>query len=75
MGCCVVGGLQFGAGLVRGHPHASGVRLVSVPPIQACCQHAWCLACAELSPLGREGSMIGSQAVPTHAMVKQLLLS
>ena len=30
-------------------------RLISVPPIQACCQNAWCLACVELCPLGREG--------------------
>ena len=45
-------GLEFGAGLVRGHQHASGVRLITVPPIQA---YAWCLACVELCPLGREG--------------------
>ena len=38
-------------------------------------QHAWCLACVELCPLGREGSMRGGQIVPTHAMVKQLPLS
>ena len=30
MGCCVVGGLEFGAGMVRGHHHASGVRLITV---------------------------------------------
>ena len=41
-GCCVAGGLEFGAGvdprigLVRGHRPASGVRLVRVPPIQTC---------------------------------------
>ena len=63
-------------GVLRpGHQHAPGVRLVSVPPIQACCQHAWCLACVEFCPLGREGSMIGGQIVPTHAMAKQLPLS
>ena len=43
---------QAGAGLVQGHQHASGVRLISVPPIQACWQHAWCLACVEICPLG-----------------------
>ena len=75
MGCCVAGILEFGAGLVRGHQHAAGVRLVSIPLVQACCQHAWCLACAELCPLGREGSMIGGQIVPNHAMAKQLPLS
>ena len=76
MGCCVAGGLEFGAGLVRGHQHVPGVRLGGVPPNQACCwQHAWCLACVELCPLGREGSMIGGQIVPTHAMAKQLPLS
>ena len=71
MRCCVAGGLEFGAGLVRRHHHASGVGLVTVPPIQVCCQHAWCLACVESCPLGREGSMIGGQIVPTHAMPKQ----
>ena len=75
MGGCVTGGLESGAGLVREHQHAPGVRLVSVPPIQACCQHAWCLACVELCPLGREGFTIGGQIVPTHAMAKQLPLS
>ena len=75
MRCCVAGGLEFEAGLVRGHQHASGVRLITVPPIQACCQHAWCLTCAELCPLGREDSMIGGQIIPTHAMAKQLPLS
>ena len=69
MGCSVAGGLEFGAGLVRGHQHASGVRLVSAPPIQACCQHAWCLAYVELCPLGME--FIGGQIVPTHAMPKK----
>ena len=49
-------------------------RLISVPPIQACCQHAWCLACVELCPLGREGSMLGGQITLTHAMAKQLPL-
>ena len=72
MGCCVAGGLEFGAGLVRGHQHASGVRLITVPPIQACCQHDWRLASVELCPLGREGSMIGGQILPTHAVAKQL---
>ena len=75
MGCCVAGGLEFGAGLVRGNQHAPGVRLASVPPNQACCQHAWCSACVELCPLERQGSMIGGQIVPTHAMAKQLPLS
>ena len=59
----------------RGHQHASGVRLIAVPPIQACCQHACCLACVELCPLGREGFMIGGQVVPTQAIAKQLPLS
>ena len=75
MGCCVAGGLEFGAGSVWGRQHASGVRLVNVPPIQACCQYAWCLACMGLCPLGREGSVIGGHIVPTHAMAKQLPLS
>ena len=41
-GCCVAGGLEFGAGSilesvsVQGQRPASGVRLVRVPPIQAC---------------------------------------
>ena len=41
-GCCVAGGLEFGAGFdprigtVRGDRPASGVRLVRVPPIQTC---------------------------------------
>ena len=41
-GCCVAGGLEFGAGIdprigtVRGHRPASGVRLVRVPPNQTC---------------------------------------
>ena len=41
-GCCVAGGLEFGAGIdpridtVRGHRPASGVRPVRVPPIQTC---------------------------------------
>ena len=41
-GCCVAGGLEFGAGSipglvsVRGHRPASGVRLLCVPPIQTC---------------------------------------
>ena len=40
-GCCVAGGLEFGAGIdprigaVRGHRPASGVRLVRVPPEEA----------------------------------------
>ena len=40
-GCCVAGGLEFGAEsvlgsvLVRGHRPAPGVRLVSVHPIHA----------------------------------------
>jgi hypothetical protein len=72
MGCCVAGGLEFGAGLVRGHQHASGVRLITFPPIQACCQHAWCLVYVELSTLGREGCMIGGQIVLTDAMAKQV---
>ena len=38
---------RAGAGLAQGHQHASSGRLISVPPIQACCQHAWCLACRE----------------------------
>ena len=64
MGCCVAGGLEVGAGLVRGgHQHASGVRLITVPPIQACWQYAWCLACVESCPLWREGSMTGGQIV------------
>ena len=75
MGCCVAGGLEGGAGLVRGHQHAPGVRLVRVPPIQACCQHDCCLVCVELCPLGREGSLIGGQIVATHALAKQLPFS
>ena len=43
--------------------------------LAACCQHAWYLACGKSWPLGREGSMIGGQIVPTHAMAKQLALS
>ena len=60
---------------MRGYQHASGIRLISVPPNQACCQYAWCLACKELCPLGREGSVIGGHIVPVHAMAKQLPLS
>ena len=41
VGCCVAGGLEVGAGLVRGHKLASGVKLVNVPLILACCHHAW----------------------------------
>ena len=50
-GVCVAGELESGAGLVRGHKHAPGVRLISVTPIQACCPQVWCLACVELCPL------------------------
>ena len=57
MGSCVAGGLEFGAGLVRGHRHAPGVSLVCDPPIQACFQA--CQRCVQLSPLGREGSAVG----------------
>ena len=45
-GCCVAGGLEFGAGsdprigTVRGHRPASGVRPVRVPPIQTCYRSA-----------------------------------
>ena len=56
MGCCVAGGLHFGARLVQGHQHALGVRLISVPPIQVCCQHAWCVACKKTLP-PREGGL------------------
>ena len=31
-------GWSLGAGLVRGHQSASGFRLISVPPVQACMQ-------------------------------------
>ena len=68
------GCMQLGAGLVRGHQHASGTGLISVPPIQACWQYAWCLACVELCVLGREGSMRGDQILQTKAMAKQLPL-
>jgi hypothetical protein len=71
MGCCGAGGLEKG----RGHQHASGVRLITVPPIQACWQHAWCLASVESCTLGREASIIGGEVVHTHAMAKQLPLS
>ena len=72
----IAGRLEFGAGLVREHQHAPGVRHVSVPPIQACCQHAWCLASVEPLP-PREGRTpwIGAiSIVPTHAMAKRLPL-
>ena len=59
----------------RGHQHASGVRLITVPPIQVCWQHAWCLASVESCILGRKASTIGGQVVPTHAMPKQPPLS
>ena len=61
---------------VRGHRPAPGVRLVSVPPIQACCRHAWCLACVELLP-PREGGLHSglTHHVFDHAMAKQLPLS
>ena len=53
---CVAEGLEFGAGFdpridtLRGHRPASGVRLVRVPPIQACDS-----VCATLPP--REGGL------------------
>ena len=55
---CVAGGLEFGAGSihgsisVRGHRPAPGVRLVRASPIQACCLHAWCLACVDFASSG-----------------------
>ena len=50
MGSCAAGGLEFGTGFVRGHKHVSGVRLITAPPIQACCQHAWCRVCGTEHP-------------------------
>ena len=51
------------AGVRSGHGacirRAPGVRLACVPLIQACCRHAWCQACVEFCPLGREGYVIG----------------
>ena len=64
-GCCVAGGLEFGAGSihgsvsVRGHRPASGVRLVRVPPIQACYRTPGAKRVRKLCLLGREGSMLG----------------
>ena len=57
VGCCVAGGLEFGAGSihgslsVRGHRSASGVRLVRVPPILTYyrtpgAKHVWNFACS-----------------------------
>ena len=53
---CIAGGLEFGVGWVRGYQHASGGRLITVPPIQACCQHDWCLASVGTLP-PREGGL------------------
>ena len=63
-GCCVAGGLEFGAGIdpristVRGHRPASGVRLVRVPPNQTCYRTPGAKR-VELGLLGREGPMLG----------------
>ena len=45
---------------VRGHRPASGVRLVHVPPIQACYRTP---GAVEFCLLGREGSILGSVIV------------
>jgi hypothetical protein len=52
---------------------ASGLS-VSLPFRRAACTLG-AFACVELCPLGREGSVIGVQIVPTHAMAQQLPLS
>ena len=63
-GCCVVGGLEFGAGLLlgsisgRGHRPASGVRRQCFSQSDVL-SHAWCQACVEPCLLGREGSILG----------------
>ena len=36
-------------------PAHSRLRLVCVPPTQACLTHAWCLACLDLAPAGGRG--------------------
>ena len=63
-GCCVAGGLEFGAGSihgsvsVRGHRPASGVRLLCVPPTRRTIARLVPSVCG-LGLLGREGSILG----------------
>ena len=80
-GCCVAGGLEFGAGIdprigtVRGHRPASGVRLDRVPPIQTCYRTPGAKRVWTVPP--REGGLHArlSHCIVHHAMAKQLPLS
>ena len=64
MGCCVAGGLEVGAGSVRGHQHAPGVRLASVPPTQLAARLVPCV-CGILPP--REGGLHDTWSGCTHS--------
>ena len=57
-GCCVAGGLEFGAGIDS--QIGIGAEAPACPRRQACScpSHTRCQACVELCLLGREGSML-----------------
>ena len=81
-GCCVAGGLEFGAGIDprigigAGAPACLRRQACSCPSHSGVLPHAWCQACVELCLLGREGSMLGwTHCIIHHALAKQLPLS
>ena len=80
-GCCVAGGLEFGAGIdprigtVRGHRPASGVRLVRVPPIQTCYRTPGAKRVWNCASSGGRAHVRLSHRIVHHAMAKQLPLS
>ena len=78
-GCCVAGGLEFGAGFdpristVRGHrPCLRRQGLFVSPPIQTWLSHAWCQACVELWP-PREGGLHIRFGTATQKKRKKML--
>ena len=63
-GCCVAGGLEFGAGSILGSVRCGGTGLpqalgLFVSLHSDVLSHTWCQACVELCLLGREGPMLG----------------
>ena len=64
-GCCVAGGLEFGAGIRSSDRYGAGApaclrrQACSCPSHSDVLSHAWCQACVELCLLGREGPMLG----------------
>ena len=63
-GCCVAGGLEFGAESIldrygAGAPACLRRQACSCPSHSDVLSHAWCQACVKLCLLGREGSMLG----------------